>query len=88
MVLTGALSLIAGVLVLIGWHTGQIVSPGVLLFDSVPVRYNTGICFVLGGTSLLLLSRFRIGWACNGSTNGGHWAAHPLRVSLQCHSGH
>jgi PAS domain S-box-containing protein len=63
MVLTGALSLIAGVLVLIGWHTGQIVSPGVLLFDSVPVRYNTGICFVLGGTSLLLLSRFRIGWA-------------------------
>src|SRR5690348_15643819 len=62
-VLTGAFSLVAGVLVLIGWHTGQIVSPVVLLFDSVPVRYNSGICFVLGGTSLLLLSRARIRWA-------------------------
>jgi PAS domain S-box-containing protein len=63
MLLTGALSLVTGVLVLIGWHTGQIVSPVVLLFDSVPVRYNAGLCFVLAGTSLLLLSRVKIGWA-------------------------
>ncbi|HEV2117833.1 MAG TPA: PAS domain S-box protein [Terriglobales bacterium] len=63
MVLAGALSLVAGVLVVIGWHTGYIRSSSALLFQSVPVRYNTGLCFVGGGISLLLLVRGRMGWA-------------------------
>src|SRR5690348_7266644 len=63
MVLTGALSLLAGALVVIGWHTGYILSSGALLFQSVPVRYNTGLCFVFGGISLLLLARGMMGWA-------------------------
>ena len=63
MVLTGALSLVAGALVVVGWHTGYILSSSALLFESVPVRYNTGLCFVCGGISLLLLVRGRMGWA-------------------------
>ena len=62
MVLTGALSLVAGALVVIGWHTGYILSSSVLLFQSVPVRYNAGLCFVFGGTALLLLARGMIAW--------------------------
>ncbi|MGE5206609.1 MAG: PAS domain S-box protein [Chlamydiota bacterium] len=53
----------AGALVVIGWHTGQIVSSAALLFDSVPVRYNAGLCLVFGGAALLLLAQGRIGWA-------------------------
>ena len=62
MVITGVVSLMAGVLVLIGWHTGRIVSSVGLLFDSVPVRYNAGLCFVFGGTALLLLAQGRTRW--------------------------
>ncbi|MGE5724666.1 MAG: PAS domain S-box protein [Acidobacteriota bacterium] len=63
MLMTGCLGSVCGLLVLIGWHTGQIVSSAALLCDSVPVRYNAGLCFVFGGTALLLLARGRIGWA-------------------------
>src|SRR5690349_2812114 len=63
MTITGVLSLLAGALVVIGWHTGSIVWPRALLFQSVPVRYNAGLCFVFGGISLILLTRGRMGWA-------------------------
>lgn len=63
LVLTGVLSLVAGALVIIGWHTGYILSTGASLFESVPVRYNTGVCFLFGGSSLLLLARDKIRWS-------------------------
>src|SRR5690348_1085495 len=63
MVITGALSVLAGLLVIIGWHTGHILSPTALRFEAVPVRYNTGLCFIFGGTSLLLLTLGRMAWA-------------------------
>jgi PAS domain S-box-containing protein len=50
---------LAGVLVVLGWHTGHSVSTALLFFDSVPVRYNTGICMLLAGMALLLLARRR-----------------------------
>ena len=61
--LAGSLGVLLGVLVIIGWHTGHILSPVVLRFESVPVRYNTGVCLMLTGTALLLLVRERIGLA-------------------------
>ncbi|HLK32428.1 MAG TPA: hypothetical protein VKT29_05020, partial [Terriglobales bacterium] len=51
---TGLLSLVMGLLVVAGWHSGLILSSTALQFESVPVRYNTGICFIFGGFGLLL----------------------------------
>jgi PAS domain S-box-containing protein len=62
MVITGVLSFVAGVLVVVGWHMGYIVSSDAFLSQSVPVRYNAGLCFVFGGTALLLLAQGRIRW--------------------------
>ena len=59
----GTLSLALGLLVVIGWHTGHILSPTALWFESVPVRYNAGICFACGGLALLLLTRGKLGLA-------------------------
>ena len=68
----GALSLALGVLVIVGWHTGHVLSPTALWFESVPVRYNAGVCFVCGGLALLLLSRGKIALA--------RFAAAPLAI--------
>jgi PAS domain S-box-containing protein len=62
MTVTGSLSLAASVLVLIGWHTGHILS-FFLLLDSAPVRYNGALCLAFLGTSVLLLAWRRIAWA-------------------------
>jgi PAS domain S-box-containing protein len=61
--LTGSLGVLLGVLVIVGWHTGHILSPLALRFESVPVRYNAGVCLFLSGAALLLLARRRIGLA-------------------------
>ena len=58
----GAFGLATGVLVLIGWHSGYILSSTAVAFDSVPVRYNAGVCFVFCGLALLLLARGQLGW--------------------------
>ena len=58
--LAGSLGVLLGLLVIVGWHTGHILSPFVFRFESVPVRYNTGLCFLFSGTALLLLARRRI----------------------------
>jgi hypothetical protein len=59
--LAGSMGVLLGLLVIVGWHTGHILSPFAFRFESVPVRYNTGLCFLFSGTALLLLARRRIG---------------------------
>lgn len=57
MTAAGSLSLLLGLLVMAGWHTGHILLPPALLIQGELVRYNTGLCFALGGLALLLLAR-------------------------------
>ena len=59
----GALGVGLGVLVVIGWHTGYLVAFRYWFAASLPVRYNAGLCFMLGGVALLLLARWRIALA-------------------------
>ncbi|MBF0093189.1 MAG: PAS domain S-box protein [Alphaproteobacteria bacterium] len=56
----GALVLLAGLLVLIGWH---IHSPEMVQLspDLVPMQYNTALGFLLGGAGLIALSESRPG---------------------------
>ena len=68
----GSLSLGVGVLVMAGWHTGHILSPPALWLESVPVRYNAGICLACGGVALLLLAWGKIARA--------RWAAAPMAI--------
>ena len=63
MTLAGSLGVLLGGLVIAGWHTGHILSPLAFRPESVPVRYNAGVCFLFSGAALLLLARRRIGLA-------------------------
>ncbi|HEU5335002.1 MAG TPA: PAS domain S-box protein, partial [Terriglobales bacterium] len=63
MALAGTLTVALGLLVIVGWHTGHILSSTALWFQSVPVRYNAGICFACGGLALLFLARDKIALA-------------------------
>ncbi|HKW67322.1 MAG TPA: hypothetical protein VJP04_08550, partial [Terriglobales bacterium] len=55
----GALGFGLGILVLIGWHTGYVLALRGWLPESLPVRYNAGLCLMFCGLALLLLVRSR-----------------------------